>query len=431
MALQVRRGTNAERIALTPLEGELVFTTDTKQLYVGDGVTAGGITSIANTIDSLLADNTPQLGGELDLNGNNITGTGNINITGTITATGNINLGDGVGSDIVVFGGAIQGHLVPDTDTTWNLGSETKQFNEAWISQLNVENQLTVGRIMGDIIADDSTVVFDSSTGLVASAQLTGTLPAGVIPAAMSSNITGNLTGNAAGDHTGTFAGSVTATGTLDGDLIGSVFGDDSTTLVDGVSKKIVGDINSSAATIKTINNQNIEMANVDGEPLIKIISETNTGSFGVPVISINNNHTGTYGQEITFNRSNGTFAAPTATQSGDYTASITARAHDGNDYTTIGAMHVVADDVRGTDDVDSCIYFFTRNGSVASDYSTMLKLGKGAEVSGYVQFGSYTTGERNALTPAFGMVIYNTTTNVFEGYQNTSGTTPQWVALS
>ena len=229
MALQVRRGTNAERLGITPLAGELIYVTDTKQLYIGDGTTAGGTTSIANTIDSVVADTSPQLGGELDLNGNNITGTGNINITGTISASGNINLGDGVGSDILVIGGAIQGHLVPDTDITWNLGSTSKQFNEAWISQLNVENQLTVGRIMGDLIADDSTVVFDASTGLVAAAQLTGTLPAGVIPAAMSSNITGNLTGNANGSHTGTF----------DGDMTGSLFADDSTLVVDGIDGSI------------------------------------------------------------------------------------------------------------------------------------------------------------------------------------------------
>jgi len=215
------------------------------------------------------------------------------------------------------------------------------------------------------------------------------------------------------------------------GDVQGSVFGDDSTLLVDGVNGLVTGNINSVAATVKAIDNQNIEMANVDGEPLLKIISETNTGSFGVPVISINNNHTGTYGQEITFQRSSGTNAAPTAATSGDFAGSITVRAHDGNDFTTIGAMHVVADDVNGTDDVNSSINFLTRNGSIATDYSTMLKLGKGAEVSGYVQFGSYTTAERDALTGAYGMVIYNTTTNVFEGYQNTSGTTPEWVALS
>ena len=87
MALQVRRGTNAERLGITPLAGELIYVTDTKQLYIGDGTTAGGTTSIAGTIDALLADTSPQLGGELDLNGNNITGTGNINITGTISAS--------------------------------------------------------------------------------------------------------------------------------------------------------------------------------------------------------------------------------------------------------------------------------------------------------------------------------------------------------
>jgi len=43
MALQIRRGTNAERLGIIPLQGELLFTTDTKKLYVGDGTTLGGI----------------------------------------------------------------------------------------------------------------------------------------------------------------------------------------------------------------------------------------------------------------------------------------------------------------------------------------------------------------------------------------------------
>ena len=41
----------------------------------------------SGAIASLLEDTTPQLGGDLDLNGNDITGTGNINITGVVTAT--------------------------------------------------------------------------------------------------------------------------------------------------------------------------------------------------------------------------------------------------------------------------------------------------------------------------------------------------------
>jgi hypothetical protein len=35
MALRLRRGTNAQRQTITPVEGELLFTTDTQQLYVG------------------------------------------------------------------------------------------------------------------------------------------------------------------------------------------------------------------------------------------------------------------------------------------------------------------------------------------------------------------------------------------------------------
>lgn len=43
MALLLRRGLEADRLSFTPEEGELIYVTDTKQIYVGDGVTPGGI----------------------------------------------------------------------------------------------------------------------------------------------------------------------------------------------------------------------------------------------------------------------------------------------------------------------------------------------------------------------------------------------------
>jgi hypothetical protein len=43
MAFRIRRGTNAERQAYTPAIGEPIWTTDTNRLWIGDGVTAGGI----------------------------------------------------------------------------------------------------------------------------------------------------------------------------------------------------------------------------------------------------------------------------------------------------------------------------------------------------------------------------------------------------
>ena len=43
MSLRIRRGTDAERLTITPLMAEPLWVTDTDSLYVGDGITLGGI----------------------------------------------------------------------------------------------------------------------------------------------------------------------------------------------------------------------------------------------------------------------------------------------------------------------------------------------------------------------------------------------------
>jgi hypothetical protein len=42
MVLRIRQGLEADRSSFTPASGELIYTTDEKQVYVGDGTTAGG-----------------------------------------------------------------------------------------------------------------------------------------------------------------------------------------------------------------------------------------------------------------------------------------------------------------------------------------------------------------------------------------------------
>ena len=49
MAFKIRRGLNAERLAITPEIGEPIWATDTKKLWIGDGVTAGGIAADAES----------------------------------------------------------------------------------------------------------------------------------------------------------------------------------------------------------------------------------------------------------------------------------------------------------------------------------------------------------------------------------------------
>ena len=84
MALKLRRGTDSQRALITPADGELIYTTDTKKLFVGDGTTQGG-----NPVDTAGA----ALGSNLSLNNFDLVGTGNINTTGNITVTGTV---DGV-----------------------------------------------------------------------------------------------------------------------------------------------------------------------------------------------------------------------------------------------------------------------------------------------------------------------------------------------
>ena len=47
--IQFRRGLDAQRTLITPDVGEPLFTTDNKQLFIGDGVTAGGVLASGST----------------------------------------------------------------------------------------------------------------------------------------------------------------------------------------------------------------------------------------------------------------------------------------------------------------------------------------------------------------------------------------------
>ena len=58
--------------------------TITATSFSGDG---SGLTNVGGGISDIVDDTTPQLGGNLDINGKTINGTGNITITGNVTAT--------------------------------------------------------------------------------------------------------------------------------------------------------------------------------------------------------------------------------------------------------------------------------------------------------------------------------------------------------
>ena len=250
MALQIRRGTDAERTAgggVVFAEGELVYVTDTDALYVGDGATAGGVKLTDNagavlgsyiTADTI--NSTLDLQQNLDLNGKDIIGTGNINISGTVTATGDINLGDDANTDTVNLAAKITSSLTPNADSTYNIGTTTARWNNGYFTGLVVDGQVDAVAVNANVVANDSSVMVNVSNNI-----FTGAFAGNV-----TGNVLGDLTGDSAGTHTGAVVGNTTGYHT--GDVKGSVFGDDSTPIVDAVNNTLAGNLTGNTAGVHT-----------------------------------------------------------------------------------------------------------------------------------------------------------------------------------
>lgn len=293
MALRLRRGTNASRTGVTPAEGEIVYTTDTKKLYAGDGTTLGG--NLVSGMNDLLEDVTPQLGGNLDMNSKNITGNGNINITGSVTATNFVGdyKGSIVGDDSTILVDAVNSKIVLTNNSIKDLSDvaigtpSTNQLlawggaNWAPTSTLSISG-LTMS---GNIDANSNTIInlnglTMGSGALNMNTQAITNVTTITAATVNATAIDGDLSGSVFADNStllvdavngqisasivkGTFSGAVN--GTLDGELTGSVYSDDSTILVDGILSKLVGTVDNALvqtkqATVKTIDATDAEL---------------------------------------------------------------------------------------------------------------------------------------------------------------------------
>ena len=180
MALQIRRGTDADRLALSgasaPLAGELLFTTDTKKLFVGDGSTAGGV-----AVDTTLAAQY-------------------LNLTTNIT---------------------------PNASNTFDIGSSSNAWRTGFFNGIVATGEIEAASFTGNIVSDNSTVIVNANAGTVA-ANVTGTLT-GDTKASDASTII---------DHT-----AKTITGTSIGTHKGTVNADDNSLRIDGASDRITNSV--------------------------------------------------------------------------------------------------------------------------------------------------------------------------------------------
>ena len=406
MALRLRRGTDAERQLITPVEGELIYTTDTKLLYVGDGSTAGGtlVTGAggggSTTLDALT---------DTDLTGatNNdvLTFNGGTNKWEAVSlpGVGILSLNDL--SDVFIQSTPNLDDALVYDGLNWTVRSIKDFFNEQQNYKIN-------------IAGDDSTIIIDTDTNTV-----TGNFVG---------DLTGNVTGNAAGDHTGTFTGVITATGTLDGDIVGSVFADDSTVVIDGITGDVsANDLSIGAGGILFVK---------DGNSL-DISSALNNGRIDIATINTNvfnvvGDLGAAEGASLTTSTSRGTAAAPIGLQAGDFSGAVTFSAYKTSlsDYRVNAGIFSSIDTVTGTDDIPGKLSVALRDpdGDIFSALSVNSRGVTEAPIFKPTAYADTTARDAAITSPEAGMVIFVTDsdgggTEALQVYKATGG----WTTIS
>jgi hypothetical protein len=160
MPLQIRRGTTAQRLSITPLVGELVYDLELNTVFVGNGTTPGGISAITgltaenvmdvigqmfvsgvhkniNFIYGATQDDADRIDAEIDLSDYD----GEIVASafkGSLFSDNSTLLIDAVNSAINLDG-TVKGDVIPDQNETYDLGSATNRFRDIYLSGSSIK----------------------------------------------------------------------------------------------------------------------------------------------------------------------------------------------------------------------------------------------------------------------------------------------------
>lgn len=385
MALRIRRGTDAERQTIVPLQGEPIYVTDTNKLYVGDGATQGGL--LVGPQDQsnfdVVNDTTPQLGGNLDLNGNDITGIGNIDIDGYITATGAVNIGDNSGGDTLNVGALITSSLRPSTANAYDLGTPSRPWATAYIRDIVAEETIEANNITlkENLVSENSTVIYNGATDSLYVTTITAQV--------------------------------------MDGDIIGSVFSDDSSgKLVDAQRKSF-------STTDMEILGQSISVSNGSAELAVEATS-INIESYSIAgdIFTAAN---------FVASGSRGTKISPQNVQNGDVIGGYVALGHqDGNEVPKAG-IGMYIDAQTGTEALPGGIVFLLQdyNGNTAQVGSINSRGVSEYGIRKHTPFADTAARDAAIPTPEAGMTVFVTDGDgagnpQFQGYTGSA-----WVALN
>lgn len=146
MALKLRRGTDSGRTAITPAEGEPIYTTDTKKLYIGDGTTAGGVAVDTAVTDGDKGDITVSGSGSTWTIDNDAVTYGKIqNVSTTSRLLGRASAGAGDIEEITIGSGlTLTGTTISASGGGGSTGApdivRTKTVNETVVNSSTLQN---------------------------------------------------------------------------------------------------------------------------------------------------------------------------------------------------------------------------------------------------------------------------------------------------
>jgi len=118
----------------------LTFTSGSDVTFIdGTTVDTGNISIHDNTVETTTGDlNITSATGNINF-GDNLNVTGNVDVTGNVSIGGNITIGDANTDDLNIVAEVVS-DIVPDQNSTYNLGTATKRWNRLFASNVQVDD---------------------------------------------------------------------------------------------------------------------------------------------------------------------------------------------------------------------------------------------------------------------------------------------------
>ena len=404
MALQIRRGTDARRTSM-PLalaQGELVYTTDTKRVFVGDGTTIGG-TPVSPVIS---------------VNGQ----TNAVVLTTDSISEGTTNLfytvnrvKDTVGSLLTT--GTHTGLTVSYNNTTHALSiTNTNVINTG------TANSLAYWASNGTVLSPSASLTWNESSNILQ--NVNGTIIATSNLSSVANIIQETYNNVATGGNSFTFkrarGTNVTPTASVAGDTIHKLIwaGYDGTNFVPSIT--IQGSISTASPVSTGIVNGYLTFYLADGTGTLgarfgisgtgvstfgpNLTTDTGSGSILVrqtvsgtnTLLSIRNYFSDAVGPTMSFKKYRGSYATSLAVQQNDVLAQLDSYGHDGSASQLSGQIKMLTDGTVSSGKVPGAIVFSTATSNGVLTQALKIDHTQNATFAGTV-----TSGTRiSAVTP-------------------------------